>query len=297
MDLLCEKELEHVFQENKIEAVIHFAGLKAVGDSVRDPLTYFRINLYSTICLCQVMKKYGVKKIVFSSSATVYGIPKKVPISEESPLEAINPYGRTKLMIEEILQDLFIADPEWSISILRYFNPIGAHKSGLLGEDPCGVPNNLMPYITKVAIGELSKLKIFGNSYPTIDGTGVRDYLHVTDLALGHLAALEKTMKTNQIDMYNLGTGRGYSVLEVVRAFEKATGLNIPYQMSSPRPGDVSVYYADTTKAALELGWKAEKGIEEMCEDSWRWQINNSEEFSKNHHPRLMDNEDFSLVK
>lgn len=275
IDLLSERGLDRVFQENQIDAVIHFAGYKAVEDSVNDPLKYYKNNIMSTLYLCQAMQKYNVKKIVFSSSATVYGIPEKVPIIEESALKVTNPYGRTKLMIEEIFKDLFASDPKWSISILRYFNPIGAHKSGLIGEDPNGIPNNLMPYITKVAIGEINELKVFGDTYATHDGTGVRDYIHVVDLARGHVAALKKTLQTNQMNFYNLGSGRGYTVLEVIKTFENATGVKIPYQIINSRPGDVAICYADSTKVTKELGWKAEKGLLEMCQDSWRWQLNN----------------------
>lgn len=282
IDLLNKKELERVFRENKIEAVIHLAGLKSVGESVGEPLKYYKANLDSTINLCQLMQKYHVKKLVFSSSATVYGIPDKVPITEDFPLKALNPYGRTKLMSEEILQDLFISDKKWSISILRYFNPIGAHESGLIGENPNGIPSNLMPFITKVAIGELTELKVFGDHYSTIDGTGVRDYIHVIDLAKGHVAALEKTMKTNSINTYNLGTGQGYSVLEIINSFESATGVKIPFQLSQPRLGDVAICYADSSKAKLELGWEAKKGIKEMCRDAWRWQCFNPKGFKDN---------------
>lgn len=300
MNLFLETEIERIFQENKIDAVIHFAGLKAVGESVRDPLMYFKSNLISTICLCRVMQKYNVKKIVFSSSATVYGIPEKVPISENSLLKVNSPYGRTKLMIEEMLQDLITSDSNWSVSILRYFNPIGAHESGLIGEDSTGIPNNLMPYITKVAVGELEKLKVFGNTYLTNDGTGVRDYIHVCDLARGHVAALDKTLKTNQVNIYNLGTGRGYSVMEVKRVFEEVNGVKIPYQICNPRPGDVATCYADSTKAMSELGWKAEKSIEDMCQDAWRWQVNNPKGYPNQieiHLPRFHDDEDFLIVK
>ncbi|MEH6947945.1 UDP-glucose 4-epimerase GalE [Bacillus sp. JJ634] len=300
IDLLDEFELERVFLENEIEAVIHFAGLKAVGESVAEPLKYFKSNLTSTIILCQLMQKYNVRNLVFSSSATVYGMPEKVPISEDSPLKVMNPYGRTKLIIEEILHDLHVSEPEWSISILRYFNPIGAHESGLIGEDPTGIPNNLMPYITKVAIGELDELKVFGSNYPTLDGTGVRDYIHVTDLARGHVAALEKTVNSNSISIYNLGTGQGHSVLEVVSAFESVTGVKIPYQLTEPRPGDVAVCYADSTKAKKELGWTAEKGIKEMCRDSWTWQVNNPGGYQNNKqvfNPHLNQNEGFFIQK
>jgi UDP-glucose 4-epimerase len=275
VDLLNRVELERVFSENKIDAVIHFAGLKAVGESVEIPLHYYYNNITGTLILCEVMQQYGVKKMVFSSSATVYGIPKRVPISEDFPLHATNPYGRTKLMIEEILRDLFVSDNSWSIALLRYFNPIGAHPSGRIGEDPNGIPNNLMPYITQVAVGKLKKLRVFGNDYPTVDGTGVRDYIHVVDLAIGHLKALEKVLQTTGVDAYNIGTGRGYSVLEIVSAFEKVTGVKIPYQIVERRPGDVAICYADPTKAKEELGWVAKRGIEEMCADAWRWQSNN----------------------
>ncbi|WP_223592375.1 UDP-glucose 4-epimerase GalE [Neobacillus bataviensis] len=275
IDLLNQIGLEDVFATNQIEAVIHFAGLKAVGESVSIPLHYYHNNISGTLILCDVMKKYGVKNLVFSSSATVYGTPDRVPISEDSPLSATNPYGRTKLMIEEILRDLYIADNTWSIALLRYFNPIGAHESGRIGEDPNGIPNNLMPYITQVAVGKLKELNVFGCDYPTVDGTGVRDYIHVVDLALGHLKALEKVMSSNGVDAYNLGTGIGYSVLEIVLAFEKASGVKIPYKIVERRPGDIAVCYADPTKARRELGWVAERGIEEMCRDSWRWQQKN----------------------
>ncbi|WP_044749170.1 UDP-glucose 4-epimerase GalE [Bacillus alveayuensis] len=275
VDLLHRDELEKVFSENNIEAVVHFAGLKAVGESVAIPLRYYHNNITGTLILCEVMQQYGVKKMVFSSSATVYGMPERVPISEDFPLQATNPYGRTKLMIEEILRDLYVSDNSWSIALLRYFNPIGAHPSGRIGEDPNGIPNNLMPYITQVAVGKLKELRVFGNDYPTVDGTGVRDYIHVVDLAVGHLKALEKIMKTAGVDAYNLGTGRGYSVLEIVSAFEKVTGVKIPYKIVERRPGDVAICYADPTKAKEELGWVAERGIEDMCRDAWRWQSNN----------------------
>ncbi|OQP03962.1 UDP-glucose 4-epimerase GalE [Geobacillus sp. 46C-IIa] len=275
IDLLQKDELETVFSKHSIEAVIHFAGLKAVGESVAIPLRYYHNNITGTLMLCEVMQAYGVKKMVFSSSAAVYGTPKRVPISEDFPLQATNPYGRTKLMIEEILRDLYIADNEWSIALLRYFNPIGAHPSGRIGEDPNGVPNNLMPYITQVAVGKLKELRVFGNDYPTVDGTGVRDYIHVVDLALGHVKALEKVLETTGVEAYNLGTGRGYSVLELVSAFERVTGVKIPYTIVDRRPGDVAVCYADPTKAKEELGWVATRGIEDMCRDAWRWQSQN----------------------
>jgi UDP-glucose 4-epimerase len=275
IDLLEKNRLEEVFSSHSIDAVVHFAGLKAVGESVAIPLRYYHNNIIGTLMLCEVMQAYGVKKIVFSSSATVYGTPERVPISENFPLQPTNPYGRTKLMIEEILRDLYIADNEWSIAILRYFNPIGAHPSGRIGEDPNGIPNNLMPYITQVAVGKLKELRVFGNDYPTVDGTGVRDYIHVVDLAIGHVKALEKVMSTTGVEAYNLGTGRGYSVLELVSAFEKVTGIKIPYKIVGRRPGDVAICYADPTKAKEELGWVATRGIEEMCRDAWRWQSNN----------------------
>lgn len=274
-DVLDRKNVEKVFEENNIEAVIHFAGYKAVGESVEKPLEYYHNNIGSTIILLEVMKKYGVKNFVFSSSATVYGDAKVVPINEESPLSATNPYGRTKLMIEEILRDLYNSDKSWNIALLRYFNPVGAHKSGMLGEDPCGIPNNLMPYITKVAIGELKELSVFGNDYNTMDGTGVRDYIHVVDLARGHLKALDKLTTNCGLVTYNLGTGNGYTVLDVINAFSRASGKPVPYKIVSRRPGDIAACYANPQKANEELGWKAEKGIEEMCEDSWRWQSKN----------------------
>ncbi|ALC89556.1 UDP-galactose-4-epimerase [Bacillus sp. FJAT-18017] len=274
-DLLDKSTLETVFAENNIDAVIHFAGLKAVGESVTDPLRYYHNNVGGTLILCDVMKKFEVKKMVFSSSATVYGVPKAVPIPEDLPLGSTNPYGRSKLFIEEILKDLYNSDPEWSISCLRYFNPIGAHQSGLIGEDPNGIPNNLMPYITQVAAGRLRELKVFGSDYPTKDGTGVRDYIHVVDLALGHLKALEKIQSETGFDAYNLGTGKGYSVFEVIQAFEKATGKVIPYKVTERRPGDIAECFANPEKAKNELGWHATKEINEMCTDSWRWQLNN----------------------
>ncbi|MDN4071766.1 UDP-glucose 4-epimerase GalE [Fictibacillus terranigra] len=275
VDLLDKLEMERVFQQYSIEAVIHFAGLKAVGESVAQPLHYYINNVTGTLVLSEIMKKFNVKKMVFSSSATVYGLTNQVPIAEDTKLGATNPYGRTKLMIEEILRDLQAADSEWSISLLRYFNPVGAHESGLIGEDPNGVPNNLTPYITQVAVGKLNELQIFGNDYDTIDGTGVRDYIHVVDLAKGHLKALDKVLNSTGIEAYNLGTGNGYSVLEVLRAFEKATGKVIPYKIVDRRSGDVAVSYADPTKARNDLGWKAEKGIDEMCADAWNWQKKN----------------------
>lgn len=275
VDLLDRDGLDKVFSENDIQAVIHFAGFKAVGESVSMPLKYYYNNITGTIMLCEVMQKHGVKKIVFSSSATVYGKPKSVPIKEDFPLCPTNPYGRTKYMIEEILKDVYVADNEWSVVLLRYFNPIGAHESGRIGEDPNGIPNNLMPYITQVAVGKREKLYVFGNDYDTHDGTGVRDYIHVVDLAKGHLKALEKAMKDKGVEVYNLGTGVGYSVLDVVKTFERVNGVKIPYVITGRRPGDVDKCYADPTKAYKELGWKAEKNLEDMCRDSWNWQKNN----------------------
>ncbi|OLO42331.1 UDP-glucose 4-epimerase GalE [Alkalihalophilus pseudofirmus] len=275
VDLTDRKALEPIFTENKIDAVIHFAGLKAVGESTQIPLRYYHNNITGTIILCEVMQQYGVKKMVFSSSATVYGQPERIPISEDFPLAATNPYGRTKLMIEDILSDLYTSDRSWSISLLRYFNPVGAHESGRIGEDPNGMPNNLMPFITQVAIGKRDELKVFGNDYETVDGTGVRDYIHVVDLAKGHMKALEKIQHTSGLNTYNLGTGRGYSVLEIVQAFEKASSRVVPYTIVERRPGDIATCYADTRKAKKELGWVATKGIEKMCEDAWRWQVKN----------------------
>lgn len=274
-DLLDKEALERVFSENSIEAVIHFAGLKAVGESVAIPLTYYHNNITGTLLLCQAMQQYGVKKLVFSSSASVYGVPDRMPVSEDFPRSATNPYGKTKLMIEEICSDLCVADNKWSIALLRYFNPIGAHESGKIGEDPNGIPNNLMPYITQVAVGRRERLHIFGCDYDTHDGTGVRDYIHVVDLAKGHIKALEKIRCSTGIKTYNLGTGKGYSVLDLVKAFEKATGQKIPYELTARRPGDIATCYADPAKAKQELGWVAEKNIEDMCRDSWRWQVNN----------------------
>ncbi|AEX85667.1 UDP-galactose-4-epimerase [Marinitoga sp. 1135] len=274
-DLLDKNKIKEIFDENEIEAVIHFAGLKAVGESVEKPLLYYHNNITGTLNLLEVMKEKNVKKIVFSSSATVYGNPHKVPITEDFPTGATNPYGRTKLFIEEILKDLYISDKNWSISLLRYFNPIGAHESGMIGEDPNGIPNNLMPYITQVAVGKREKLYVFGNDYDTHDGTGVRDYIHVVDLVKGHIKALEKIMETTGVKIYNLGTGTGYSVLDVVKAFEKASGVKIPYEIVDRRPGDVDKIYADPTKALKELGWKAEKDLYDMCKDSWNWQKKN----------------------
>ncbi len=274
-DLVDKAAVEKIFAENKIDAVIHFAGLKAVGESVAMPIEYYHNNIVSTLVLCDVMRKYGCKKIVFSSSATVYGNPKSVPIREDFPLSTTNPYGSTKLMIERILRDLYVSDNEWSIALLRYFNPIGAHKSGLIGEDPNGIPNNLVPYVAQVAAGKLDHLNVFGNDYNTKDGTGVRDFIHVVDLSLGHLKALEKIMSTTGVDAYNLGTGNGYSVLEIVKAYEKACGKEIKYEIAPRRPGDIAECYADPEKSKRELGWEATRGIEEMCASSWNFTVNN----------------------
>lgn len=277
---LCDIDAaEKVFAENDIESVIHFAGLKAVGESVSMPLEYYTNNLLSTLNLCKLMKKYKVGKIVFSSSATVYGLPKSVPITEDFPLSTTNPYGETKLMIERILSDLCVAEPWMSVAILRYFNPIGAHKSGLIGEDPQGIPNNLLPYVSKVAAGKLECLSVHGNDYDTPDGTGVRDYIHVVDLALAHLKALDWTGNNTGIDYFNVGTGNGYSVLEVVRAYEKASGKTVNYKIGPRRPGDIGECYANPEKALNVLGWKAERGIEEMCTDLARWQEQNPDGF------------------
>lgn len=267
--------MDKIFKENDIFAVIHFAGLKAVGESVAMPLRYYENNLSGTFTLLEAMKKNNVKKIVFSSSATVYGDPKTVPITEDFDLHATNPYGRTKLFLEQILSDVYVADNEFSVSLLRYFNPIGAHESGLIGENPKGIPNNLMPYITQVASGKLQKLRVFGNDYDTHDGSGVRDYIHVMDLAMGHLKAIEYIKDKTGVFVHNLGTGTGYSVLDIVKAFEEANGLEIPYEIVERRPGDIATCYADPTKAQKELGWKAQKNIVDMCRDSWNWQKNN----------------------
>jgi len=275
MDLLDKGALEEVFNKHSFEAVIHFAGLKAVGESVAIPLKYYHNNITGTINLLETMAAHNVKSLVFSSSATVYGYPEVVPIDESFPLSVTNPYGRTKLMIEDILRDLHESDSTWKIALLRYFNPIGAHHSGRIGESPTGIPNNLMPYITQVAIGRREKLSVFGNDYNTTDGTGVRDYIHVVDLVLGHIKALEYLKHNDGIDTFNLGTGTGYSVLELVEAFKTATGKDIPYELVDRRPGDVAICYAIPEKAEQLLGWKAEKNLQQMCEDSWRWQSNN----------------------
>ena len=273
---VCDKDLlRKIFNENKIDSVIHFAGYKAVGESVKLPLKYYRNNLDSTLSLCEVMSEFDCKNLVFSSSATVYGIPKKLPIKEDFPLSTTNPYGTTKLMIERILKDLYTSNNTWHIALLRYFNPIGAHSSGLLGEDPNGIPNNLMPYIVKVATGELECLSIFGDDYDTKDGTGVRDYIHVVDLALGHIAAIEKIDKEPGVYTYNLGTGVGYSVLELVKTFSKVNNIIVNYKIAPRRPGDIAECYADTTKASDELHWHATKTIEDMCRDSYNFAIKN----------------------
>lgn len=274
-DLLDREAMERIFEQEEIESVIHFAGLKAVGESVQKPLEYYYNNITGTLILCDVMRQHGVKKIVFSSSATVYGSPKSVPIKEDFPLSVTNPYGRTKLMLEEILRDFHTADPEWNVILLRYFNPVGAHKSGRIGEDPKGIPNNLTPYITQVVVGKLKEVGVFGNDYATPDGTGVRDYIHVMDLAAGHVKALDMLKKDSQVRIYNLGTGKGYSVLEVIQAFSKAAGKDIPYAIKPRRAGDIAECYADSSLAERELGWKAERTLDEMCEDSLRWQLNN----------------------
>ena len=280
-DLLDRAAMEEIFEKEQIDSVIHFAGLKAVGESVEKPLEYYYNNVTGTLVLCDVMRNHGVKDIVFSSSATVYGNPHTVPIREDFPLSVTNPYGRTKLMLEEILQDLHVADPEWNVILLRYFNPIGAHKSGRIGENPKGIPNNLMPYITQVAIGKLSRLGVFGNDYDTPDGTGVRDYIHVVDLARGHVKAIGKLKSKEGVSIYNLGTGNGYSVLDMVKAFEKASGREIPYEIKPRRAGDIATCYADPAKAKAELDWEAQYGLEEMCGDSWRWQSQNPDGYTQ----------------
>ncbi len=274
-DVRNKDALRKIFNENKIEAVIHFAGLKAVGESVREPIMYYDNNLISTINLLEVMNEFDIKKIVFSSSATVYGVATEMPLVEGMPLGAINPYGRTKYFIEEILRDLYVADNDWCIALLRYFNPIGAHKSGLIGEDPKGIPNNLMPYISQVAVGKLEKLHVFGNDYKTVDGTGVRDYIHVVDLAIGHVKAVDWALKNKSCEAFNLGTGNGTSVLQLRDAFQKASGIDIPYVIDPRRPGDPDEVYANAEKAEKILGWTAKYGIDEMCEDTWRWQSGN----------------------
>ena len=270
-DLLDEEKVDLIFKENKIDSVIHFAGYKAVGESVAKPMEYYHNNIGSTLTLTRTMAKYGCKKIVFSSSATVYGDPASVPIREDFPLHTTNPYGSTKLMIENILTDIYNSDNEWSIALLRYFNPIGAHKSGLIGERPNGIPNNLVPYIAQVAVGIRDHLSVFGDDYNTPDGTGVRDYIHVVDLSIGHVRAVEKISKETGVKIYNLGTGNGYSVLEVLHAYEKACGKKLKYEIATRRSGDIAMCYADTEKSKKELGWTAERGIDEMCLDSWNF--------------------------
>jgi len=274
-DLRDRAALETLFRDYRFEAVIHFAGLKAVGESTRIPLEYYENNIGGTISLCQVMARAGVKNIVFSSSATVYGDPASVPIREEFPTSATNPYGRSKLFIEEILADVHVSDSAWNVALLRYFNPVGAHVSGRIGEDPNGIPNNLMPFISQVAVGKLPRLRVFGSDYDTPDGTGVRDYIHVVDLAKGHLKALERLANRPGVVTYNLGTGRGYSVLEMVHAFERASGCSVPYDIVERRPGDIAMCYADPALAKSELDWVAALGVEEMVRDSWRWQSQN----------------------
>ena len=279
-DIRDREGLDKIFAENKIDAVIHFAGLKAVGESCEKPLEYYDNNIGGTVILCEAMKAAGCKKIVFSSSATVYGSENPSPLKEDMPEgKTTNPYGTTKLYIERILKDLYASDNEWSICLLRYFNPIGAHKSGRIGEDPNGIPNNLVPYIAQVAIGRRDFLSVFGSDYDTADGTGVRDYIHVVDLALGHIKAVEKVLAEKSCSTYNLGTGTGYSVLDVVKAFEKASGKEIAYKVVDRRPGDIATCFSDPSKAKEELGWVAERGIDEMCEDSWRWQSQNPNGF------------------
>ncbi len=275
VDLLNREQVERVFKENDIESCIHFAGLKAVGESCAQPLRYYHNNVTGTLILCEMLQKYGAKRIVFSSSATVYGKPERVPIREDFPLSTTNPYGETKLMIERILTDLHASDPEFSVSILRYFNPIGAHESGLIGEDPRGIPNNLFPYITQVASGKLEKLSVFGNDYATPDGTGVRDYIHVVDLAVAHLKALARVRTRTGVECFNIGTGKGYSVLQMIKAYERVTGLAVPYRIAARRPGDIDECYADPSRAAELLGWHAERDLDDMCRDAHRWQSQN----------------------
>ena len=276
VDIRDREGLEKVFSQHTFDCCIHFAGLKAVGESVQKPWEYYENNIGGTLVLVDVMRKHGLKNIIFSSSATVYGAPDTMPITEDCPKGTVtNPYGQTKSMLEQVLTDIQKADPEWNVVLLRYFNPIGAHKSGTIGEDPNGIPNTLMPYITQVAVGKLQQLGVFGNDYPTHDGTGVRDYIHVVDLAKGHVCALSAIEKKCGLAVYNLGTGQGYSVLDLVHAFEKATGVKVPYAIKPRRSGDVAECWSDPSKAARELGWKAQYGIEDMCEDAWRWQKNN----------------------
>lgn len=274
-DVRDRDAMRKIFTENNIEAVIHFAGLKAVGESVRKPIEYYDNNLISTLVLLEVMREFDCKKIVFSSSATVYGVAKEMPLTEDMPLGAINPYGRTKYFIEEMLRDVYVSDNTWSIALLRYFNPIGAHESGTIGEDPKGIPNNLMPYIAQVAVGRLEKLHVFGNDYNTVDGTGVRDYIHVVDLAEGHVKAVDWALKNEGCEAINLGTGNGVSVLQLREAFVKASGADVPYVIDPRRPGDPDEVYANAQKAKDLLGWEAKKNVDDMCKDSWNWQSNN----------------------
>ena len=274
IDIRDGDSLRRLMAENRFESVIHFAGFKAVGESVSEPLRYYDNNVGGSVALLDAMREADIKSLVFSSSATVYGDPASVPIREDFPLSATNPYGRSKLMIEDILRDLAKSDPEWRIALLRYFNPVGAHASGLIGEDPNGIPNNLMPYLTQVAVGRLQELSVFGSDYPTPDGTGVRDYIHVVDLALGHVAALSALAAQRGVLTVNLGTGHGYSVLDMVKAFSRATGRDVPYKLAPRRPGDVAQCYADPEQAHQLLGWRATRGIEDMCRDAWRWQEN-----------------------
>jgi len=280
-DIRSKKDLEGVFEAHKIDAVIHFAGLKSVGESVSEPLRYYDNNVQGTLVLCEVMQKYGCKSIVFSSSATVYGDPHTTPIKENFPLTTTNPYGRSKLMIEEILNDIYVADTTWKVVLLRYCNPVGAHALGTIGEDPNGIPNNLMPFIAQTAVGKRKELCVFGNDYDTHDGTGVRDYIHVVDLAKGHLNAIEKLASFNKLMTINLGTGKGYSVLDVVHAFEKASGKAVPYVIAPRRAGDIAKCYADPSYAKEVLGWEAQKSLEQMCEDSWKWQSQNPEGYKE----------------
>jgi UDP-glucose 4-epimerase len=280
VDVRDKSSLIGVFEQHSIAGVIHFAGLKAVSESIEKPIQYYDANVSATIILAEVMRKFNCKTFVFSSSATVYGNPHTVPIEENFPLSATNPYGRSKLIIEDFLQDVFVADETWHIALLRYFNPIGAHKSGLIGEDPNDIPNNLIPYISQVAVGKLEKLNIFGSDYDTPDGTGVRDYIHVVDLAKGHVKALKTLESRPQMLTVNLGTGNGYSVLDMVRAFEKASGKKIPYQIVDRRPGDIATCYANPNNAAKKIGWKAELKLDEMCKDTWRWQSQNPNGYS-----------------
>lgn len=280
-DLINKEDLREIFEENKFDAVIHFAGLKAVGESVALPLKYYQTNLISTLNLCEIMAEFGVKRLVFSSSATVYGKPETVPIRENFPLSCTNPYGRTKLMIEEILRDLYVADNEWDIAILRYFNPVGAHESGKIGEDPKDIPNNLLPYVAQTAIGKREYVHVFGSDYDTPDGTGVRDYIHVVDLANGHLCALRKISNPVGVVTYNLGTGHGYSVLDMIAAFSKACGHDVPYKLEGRRPGDIDTCYADPSYAKAEIGFEAKRNLEDMCRDAWNWQSKNPGGYSK----------------